>query len=187
MSGRRRLQLREACPVSQLGWGRNDPRGMQASSWGRADPRGMQASSWSRADPRGMQASPCDELGSTKPKCSCCLQSFFLPGSGVLKDPREINSHSHPARAYGEPTSIPLANPVGSSFKIQLAPAHCSPLPLLSTLPKLSSRTCYSFLPTTLSLSQLSSQHSSLSDQRKVRPHPALNTPNLQRLPAHPE
>lgn len=51
MSGWRRLQLREACPVSQPGWG--------------------------RADPRGMQASPCDRLGPTKPKCSCCLQSLF--------------------------------------------------------------------------------------------------------------
>lgn len=112
MSGRRRLQLREACPISQPGWG--------------------------RADPRGMQASPCDGLGPTKPKCSCCLQSLFWPGSGVLKDPKEINSH--PARACGEPsvlssTSKPLANPVGFSFKIQLATVHCSPLPPPSPCP----------------------------------------------------
>ena len=95
----------EACPLSQPGWGRADPSNMQASLWAGLRPPNPNVAAVSRASAG--------------------------QGAGV-KHPREVNGN--PARACEEPrvlssTSKSSANPVGSSFKIQPAPAHCLPLP----------------------------------------------------------
>lgn len=181
-------------PADSLPWAHHTPtrsRGDEAGTEETGAQRGLLTvpqPGRGRADPRGKWASPCAGLGPVSPNAAASRASAGQQ-VGCQKTPKSLTA-TQPGPVKSPGSSPP--HPNQQQILLALPSKSSQHLPLLinttttGTLSKPSSLTCYSFLTTSLSLSQVYSQHGSQRDPGKSQTTPP-QCPKLQWLPGHPE